>query len=84
MISFSLLIHFFPLKIGCCGLCRVDFIDRAGHHVLVNEQEVSILAYAHTASLVLYEHLLGHVDGQGLKCLLAGQTIPGPLHAPRY
>ena len=52
--------------------------DRAGEHVLVNKQEVGILAGLDAAALVLDEHLLGNVDGHSVDGLLAGDEFLWP------
>ena len=66
------------LEIGGCGLGFVNLCYRASQHVLIDEQEVSIFACADAASLILNEHLLGDVDGQGLDSLLAGNELLRP------
>ena len=66
------------LKVGGCRLGFVDLIDRARQHVLGDEQEVGILAGLDAASLILDEHLLGNVEGQGGEGLFAGQQFFGP------
>ena len=60
-------INLLSIEVGGFGLGRVNHFHGAGQHVLVNEQEISIFACADAASVVLYEHLLGNVDGQGYK-----------------
>ena len=50
----------------------------AGQHVLVDQQEVGIFAYLDAAALVLDEHLLGAVDGEGDEGLLTGQKFLRP------
>ena len=53
------------LEVGGYWLGGVNLIHRASQHVLIKKKEVGILASADTASLILDEHLLGHVDGHG-------------------
>ncbi len=47
----------------------------AGQYVLVDEQEVGIFPFFDATMLILDEHLLGYIDGQGGKRLLAGQDL---------
>ena len=49
-----------------------------GQHILVNKEEICILALTDAASLILDEHLLGAVDGQSSECLLASQEFFRP------
>ena len=51
---------------------------RAGQHILVDEEEICIFAFFDAAALIFKEHLAGHVDGQGLECLLTGETFFRP------
>ena len=56
----------------------MNFCHWAGQHVFVEEQEVGILAFLDAASLILKEHLLGDIDGQGLERLLTGNELFRP------
>ena len=56
----------------------MDLRLRARQHILSNQEEVGIFAFADAASLLLDEHLLGDVDGQGLDGLFAGDELLGP------
>ena len=69
--------YFLSLEEGSFRLSRVNFCNRAGQHILVNKEEICILALADAASLILDEHLLGAVDGQSSECLLASQEKIG-------
>ena len=60
------------------GLCLMNLCHWASQNVLVDEQEVGILALLDAATLVLEEHLTRHVDGQGCKSLLAGEAFFRP------
>ena len=60
-----LFIHFLPFEISGCGTGFVNLILRARQHILVDQEEVGIFAFADAASFILNEHLLGHVDGKG-------------------
>ena len=71
--------HLLALKVGGGGLGVMDFVHRTGEHVLVDEQEVGILASLDAAALVLDEHLLGNVDGHSVDGLLAGDEFFCPI-----
>ena len=71
-------VNLLSFEVGCCGLGFVNLCLRARQHVLGHQQEVGILASGDAASLLLDEHLLGDVDGQGLDGLLAGDEFLGP------
>ena len=53
----------------------MNLIRWTGEHILVDKQEVSILAGADAAALILDEHLLGHINGKSSKGLFAGQQL---------
>ena len=79
MISIGLhRVNLLSFEVGCCGLGFVNLCLRARQHVLGHQQEVGILASGDAASLVLDEHLLGDVDGQGLDGLLASDELLRP------
>ena len=59
----------------------MDLCYGTGQYVLVNKEEICIFACADAASLILNEHLLGNVDGQGCESLLTGQEFFRP---PRF
>ena len=67
--------HLLSLEIGGGGLGLVNLIRRTRKHILGDEEEVGILAYADAASLILDEHLLGNVDGHSGDGLLAGDEF---------
>ena len=50
---------FLPLEVGGYGLGLVDLRHWARQHILSNQEEVGIFAFADAASLLLNEHLLG-------------------------
>ena len=60
------------------GLCLMNLCHWASQHVLVDEQEVGIFAYADAATFLLKEHLPGNIDSQGGECLLAGEAFFRP------
>ncbi len=70
--------HLLAFEVGSSRLGRVNLIRRTGEHILVDKQEVSILAGADAAALILDEHLLGHINGKSSKGLFAGDEFLGP------
>ena len=77
-ISFLHRENLLALKVSCSRLGRVNLCHWAGQDVLVKEQEVGIFASLDAASLILNEHLLGTVDGQGSEGLLTSSEFLWP------
>ena len=75
-------------EVGSCRLGQVDLFHWACQYVLVEEQEVGIFPGLDAASLVLYEHLLGTINGHGRESLFAsGEFLRPPRRSilrPKY